>query len=245
MNPVLSIVIPAYNEQQYLPGTLTAIQAATTATAQAGARDGFEVEVIVVDNGSTDDTATIARRFGATVVTEPRRGIAVARNTGAVHAHAEWLFFIDADTTIPLDAITEALKVVDAGSVGGALRPEYQPSKRSVRLLCRLWEWYAARRNMAQGVAMFCTSRAFFALGGFNESMFMAEDSDFYHRLCRHGELLNQPAVFLNDVPVRPSLRRHEQWPAWKTIFWTNPVTTRLFLRSRRFWRGWYDTTPR
>ncbi|MGH3712664.1 MAG: glycosyltransferase [Micromonosporaceae bacterium] len=236
MNPTLSIVIPAYNEENYLPGTLAAIHHA--------AHDD-RVEVIVVDNGSTDATAEVARRHGAAVTVEPRRGIGAARNTGAVHADAEWLLFIDADTPIPDNAITEVLNALAAGAVGGALRPMYRPSKRSVRALCRLWQWYAVRRNIAQGVAMFCTRKVFFALGGFNESMFMAEDSDFYHRLCRHGDQIGQPALFLDHVPVCPSLRRHEQWPAWKMIFWTNPLTTRLFLRSRWFWRGWYDTTPR
>ncbi len=240
MTPALSIVIPAYNEEDYLPQTLATIQQAIHAYQSAAG-----VEVIVVDNGSSDATADHARRLGATVVVEPRRGIAAARNTGATHARAEWLFFIDADTPIPDNAITEVLRVFERGDIGGALLPVYRPSKRSVRALCRVWEWYAVRRNMAQGVAMFCIRSVFFRLGGFDETMFMAEDSDFYHRLNRHGEQINRPVVFLDHVPVRPSLRRHEQWPAWKMIFWTNPLTTRLFLRSRWFWRGWYDTTPR
>ena len=79
----ISVIIPAYNEEAYLPATLASInEAAATLTVSSGVR----VEILVVDNNSTDATATVARAAGAAVVREPKQGIARARNAGARHA---------------------------------------------------------------------------------------------------------------------------------------------------------------
>ena len=67
----LSIIIPAFNEADYLPSTLDSIQRASERLRD---RVDVEVEVIVVDNNSTDDTAAIAEAMGATVIGEPGEG---------------------------------------------------------------------------------------------------------------------------------------------------------------------------
>jgi glycosyltransferase involved in cell wall biosynthesis len=85
-----SVVIPAYNEESTLAASLTSI------TKQDYAGD---VEVIVVDNGSTDATADIARSFGVTVVSEPVRGVCQARQRGTELASGEIIVSTDADTT--------------------------------------------------------------------------------------------------------------------------------------------------
>ena len=87
----LSIVVPAFNEERLLPGTLDSINAAAQAFDAAG---GWEL--IVCDNNSTDRTAEIARAAGARVVFEPHNQISRARNTGAAAATGEWLLFVDA-----------------------------------------------------------------------------------------------------------------------------------------------------
>ena len=73
-----SIIIPAYNEEEYLPRTFTSLKKAMNAL------NGFNGEVVVTDNNSTDRTAAIAEESGARVVFEEHRQIARARNTGAV-----------------------------------------------------------------------------------------------------------------------------------------------------------------
>jgi glycosyltransferase involved in cell wall biosynthesis len=75
-----SIVIPAFNEEEFLPATLAAVRAAMAA--QTGACG----ELIVVDNNSTDRTAAVARSLGAQVVFEPVNQISRARNCGAAAA---------------------------------------------------------------------------------------------------------------------------------------------------------------
>src|ERR1017187_8030954 len=102
---LLSVLIPAFNEERHLPQTLTSLRDAI-----ASCRCG--VELIVVDNASVDRTADVARAFGATVVHEQIHNVARVRNVGARSAHGDALVFIDADTVVPqqfLDKVAEAM----------------------------------------------------------------------------------------------------------------------------------------
>lgn len=95
---VLSVVIPAFNEAEYLPVYLpTVIESLHRWERVSGARG----EIIVVDNASTDATAQIATEFGVRVVSEPVRNIGHVRNTGATIATGQYLFFTDADVALP------------------------------------------------------------------------------------------------------------------------------------------------
>src|SRR3954447_22566576 len=86
-NPMVSFVIPAYNEEALLPRTLAALTAAARALAES-------FEIVVGDDASTDRTAQVAREHGARVVRVERRQIAAARNAGARAAAGELLVFI-------------------------------------------------------------------------------------------------------------------------------------------------------
>src|SRR5205814_7885046 len=104
-----SIIIPAHNEEEYLPRLLDSIEVARSN--YSGGRD--QIEVIVADNLSTDRTAEVAAARGARVVTVTKRRIAAARNGGARAASGELLCFIDADSAVhprTFDTIDEAMK---------------------------------------------------------------------------------------------------------------------------------------
>ncbi|MFN8193726.1 MAG: glycosyltransferase family 2 protein [Nocardioidaceae bacterium] len=88
--PRFTVVVPAVNEERYLPACLASLAAQDF--------DG-EVEVVVVDNGSTDRTAEVARRLGARVVQEPRPGVCFARQAGTEQARGQIVVSTDADTT--------------------------------------------------------------------------------------------------------------------------------------------------
>lgn len=90
-----SVVVPAYNEAATLPAALTSLRRQEL--------DGDFFEIIVVDNGSDDATAEIARAHGARVVSEPRRGVCDARQAGVEAARGEFVVSTDADTTHPAD----------------------------------------------------------------------------------------------------------------------------------------------
>src|SRR6266705_1874053 len=85
----ISVVVPAFNEERLLPGSLGSIRAAM----EGFDRLGWTSELIVCDNNSTDRTAEIAKGAGAQVVFEPVNQIGRARNTGAARAGGDWIFF--------------------------------------------------------------------------------------------------------------------------------------------------------
>ncbi|MFJ9940612.1 glycosyltransferase [Streptomyces erythrochromogenes] len=240
-DPALSVIIPAYNEATYLPRYLPTVFTSLHAWEAVSGQKG---EVIIVDNASTDDTATVAKELGARVVTELVRSIGLVRNTGARAAEGRMLFFADADVALPLEAITAAVAAMDGGAVGGAIPPLYTPARLGARLLCAYWDHHRSRYGGAQGVAQFCTVDAFKAVHGYRTDYFMSEDMDFFARLTAHGRTAGSVAV-LEELRVRPSTRRYDTWSTARMVWWQNPVIVRLGLTSPRFWRNWYTTTVR
>jgi GT2 family glycosyltransferase len=101
--PTVSVVVPAWNAAATLPACLAALRAC----------DPAPDELIVVDDGSTDETAALARSAGCTVLSHPRsQGPAQARNRGATEATGELLVFVDADVVVPPDALGRAAAVL-------------------------------------------------------------------------------------------------------------------------------------
>jgi dolichyl-phosphate beta-glucosyltransferase len=107
--PFLSVVVPAYNEEARLTPTLDRVQE------YLGAR-GYESEILVVDNASTDRTAEVARAAGVEVLQEPRRGKGAAVRTGMLAARGQYVLFSDADLSTPIEEVEKLL----AGLRGGA-----------------------------------------------------------------------------------------------------------------------------
>ncbi len=91
---MISVVVPCYNEEKYLPRCLNSL------AAQDYPRDQYEI--VVVDGGN-DGTSGIAESFGARLVREPRRGVALARQRGADEARGEIIAITSADTEVPPD----------------------------------------------------------------------------------------------------------------------------------------------
>ena len=117
----LTIIVPAFNEEAYLVATLDSIQAAA---AQLRSRSNVDIDMIVVDNNSQNQTAAVARGRGARVVREPVQGIARARNAGARNADGEVLVFIDADVIVPHNLLQEVHAAMsDPDCVGGGVGP--------------------------------------------------------------------------------------------------------------------------
>src|ERR1043166_8587844 len=90
----ISVIVPAFNEEKLIRETLRSIAAAAEAFPEAG----WETEVVVCNNNSTDRTAELACAAGARVVFEPVSQIGRARNTGAEAASGDWFIFVDADS---------------------------------------------------------------------------------------------------------------------------------------------------
>lgn len=185
----ISIVIPMYNEARHIGRTLLA------ASKAAHAAD-IDCELIVVDNGSTDEGQQIARAFGAQVLLLPGLLIGALRNRGATVARGEWLAFIDADIEMPEDWLKQmfALAADDRGDVFGLdlhtpaaapwfaaawQRRSLRPSGRATRTV----QWLPSANLLMR-------KQWFDKVGGFNETLRTGEDKEYTLRLHRHGARL-------------------------------------------------------
>ena len=239
----ISVIIPAYNEERYLGETLNCLQRATGLLRERGS---VAIEIVVVDNGSTDATASIARSAGARLCEEAEHNIARVRNTGAYAASGQVLVFIDADVTVPESLLRRIDEVMaDETCLGGAVDTSYRPARHAVKLYLRMWRLLGKLTGMAQGATQFCRRDVLVSLAGYDETLFMGEDVDFYWRMKRLAKRTGARVCFIGDVQVSPSTRRFDRWSFWRILIWTNPLFILLFRRRQRTWREWYSSLPR
>jgi glycosyltransferase involved in cell wall biosynthesis len=191
---MISFIVPAYNEEAWVGRCVSAIRSGVEAL-------DVPYEIIVVDDASSDATASIARQQGAQVVRVEHRQISATRNAGARQAHGDILFFVDADTLVNTPAIQSALRSVGAGAVGGGCAPRFEgwlPLWCRLVLLTgeRLCRWL---RFFPSGACLFCTRSAFQAAGGFNENYYAAEELWFVAALKRQGRFVIIPETVVTS----------------------------------------------
>jgi glycosyltransferase involved in cell wall biosynthesis len=235
---ILSFVVPAYNEERYLPDCLQSILDET-----AG-RDG--IEIIVVNNASTDHTREIALRYpGVRVVDEPRKGLPHARQAGFLASSGRLIANVDADSRLPQGWVTHVLSAFNEDTTLVALSGPlvyYDLSPRESMLVrifyATAWITYALNRyvlrvgSMVQGGNFVLTRDALERIGGFNLAItFYGEDTDLARRLPEVGRV-----HFTFDLKMFSSARRLKKegifTMAWRysvnylwTIFLKRPYT--------------------
>ena len=221
----ISIIIPAYNEEKYLGPGIAAMQA-EIARAQR-VRPGLAVEVILVDNASTDRTAALAAAAGYCVVPEKEHNIAKVRNTGAAAATGEVIVTIDADSCIGEGTLEEVLQTLEGGAVGGGCPIRLDDRSWHLRALAALGT-FLVERAMGLGAGLyFCRRADFVAVGGFAETLYAAEDLDFAKRLKAHGKKAGQPFKNLRHSVMTTSARKVRLFGFGRM----------LLLALRTFWR--------
>jgi len=187
--PFISIVIPAHNEEQFLPETLLAIKNQTYTN----------FEVIVVDNNSTDATAEIAKKYGATVISEKIKGVAAARQAGFMTAKGSIIASTDADTIVPrnwLSRIAEKFGArPDMVAYGGLYSLYSGPlSARMAFPDIAYLAWCLDRLVSGSwslpGSNMTVRTDAFKSVGGFNTDKHVMEDIDISRRLAKIGKVV-------------------------------------------------------
>ncbi|HWB99611.1 MAG TPA: glycosyltransferase, partial [Bryobacteraceae bacterium] len=178
----LSVIVPAFNEERLLAGSLQSLKAACAPLANRG----WIFELIVCDNNSTDGTAAIARAEGAKVVFEPFNQIAKARNTGAAAATGEWLLFVDADSSPTRELIADLIDAIETGRyLAGGAALEMDAGGPVGRLLLAWWNWASRMGRWFAGAFIFVETAAFRQIGGFDERYFAGEEIDLSRRLKR------------------------------------------------------------
>jgi glycosyltransferase involved in cell wall biosynthesis len=236
----VSVIIPAYNEEQRLPQTLGRIGKALSIGV-------YPSEIIVVDNDSQDGTKQIAEASGAKVFVEKEHNISKVRNTGAENATGDVLVFIDADTLVP-DTLFQKITAVmeDEKCFGGAVAVEYEDFERKwVKFYLLGWKFWGTVFNMKQGAAQFCRTPVFEELEGYDQTIFMGEDVEFYWRLSRFAGRNKGYLYFIEHPKVITSARRFDKMSLWKIVLLTHPIFIRLAWRKKSFWKDWYERAIR
>src|SRR3954468_16856685 len=145
---MISIIVPAFNEEAILGATLDSIRAAAAAFEEAG----FTSELIVCDNNSTDATAAVGQGHGARVVFEAVNQIGRARNTGAAAATGEWLVFVDADSVPPRALFADVARAIASGRcMAGGSTVAIQHPALAVRLMVAGWNLTSRLMRWAAG----------------------------------------------------------------------------------------------
>jgi len=193
--PSLSVVIPAFNEESVLPVLLEMISRQTLRPR----------EVIVADANSTDRTREIARGFGAVVV---EGGLpSVGRNRGAQRAGGDYLVFLDADAVLPDDGFfARSLAEMEARNLASAC-PDITATEG---LRARVFFWIytrfvrltVRRHPHAIGTCIFIRRGVHEAIGGWDETIFYAEDNDYGHRASKLGTF-----GYLDEIVKTPPRR--------------------------------------
>lgn len=220
--PFVSVIVPAYNAACTLPATLRALAAQTYPPER--------YEVIVVDDGSTDDTSALAMAHGARVLRQPHQSPAAARNAGACVARGEVLLFTDADCEPAEDWIAALVAALEPGVAGA--KGVYQTRQRAVlpRFVQAEFEDKYARLAKHTWIDFVDTYSAayrridFEAEGGFDPTFptASAEDIELSFRMAAHGRRLR-------FVPGAVVYHQH-------------PTTLYAYLRRKAvygFWRGY------
>lgn len=206
-----SLVVPARNEEAYLPRLLETVQAARGR--YHGGHDA--VEVIVADNVSTDRTAEIARAQGCRVVRVEKRVIGAVRNAGARAAQGDILCFVDADARVHPETFNAIERLLGTGRyVGGASGVRLERLSFGIAVTLALMLPMVWLTGMDTGVT-FCRRNDFEAIGGYAEDLKFAEDVKLLLDLRRLGRRRGQRLGRTRSAKAVASTRKFDRYGEW------------------------------
>jgi glycosyltransferase involved in cell wall biosynthesis len=236
----ISVIIPAFNEERLLGESLREVR-----RAMAGLTDrGWQTELIVCDNNSTDRTAEIARAAGARVVFEPVNQIARARNSGAAAASGDWFIFVDADSHPSRGLFADVADAISGGCcLAGGSTVRMETGHRMGRVGNALWNWVSRTRRLMAGSFIFVEAGAFREVGGFSHELFAGEELDLSQRLKKLGRKRGRQLVILHRHPLLTSPRKLHLYTQRELLrfFFKAAFATKRVLRSREECHPWYD----
>jgi len=249
MNPKVAVVIAAYNAKAFIEETLQSVFAQTLA----------DIEIIVVDDGSTDGTGDIFRRYSdrrLTVIRQQNSGVSAARNAGLAAVRAPYVFFLDADDMLAPNALSRMADTLDhnpdrVACFGHHIKIAENGSDLSTRSYIR-WKLLPAdgtlrhliAKNFICGAICVRTDAAR-KVGGFDPVLELGEDWDFWCRLAVLGDFAAMP----NDIilmyrqrfdSANYRLRKSPLRPNYQAldVIYSNPEICRRFsvgeLQRRR-----------
>lgn len=228
--PAISVIIPARNEERYIKAALASAAGQTLPISQ--------LEVIVVDNGSTDETRAMVEAFrmaepalALTLLQHDQPGVAGAKNRGAAASRGRYLIFLDADSRMAPDLGQRILEQACRGHAAGSIRVVADSRDRLDLAFFELMEFGKVRFGI-RAQMFYCERAIFWQVGGFNERLQVAEDREFLARLQRSGF----PVCHLQKSEIATSTRRLHRLP-WRLGMLT--MFGRWALASQGIGRQW------
>jgi glycosyltransferase involved in cell wall biosynthesis len=224
-----SIIIPAHNEEKYIGNTLEKI------IGQDYPTENFEV--FVIENGSTDKTYEIAKKFemnNVSVLVSPTKGVSLARNfgVGKISANSEWTIFLDADTLLESDFLkdlnTFLQKYSDKNYTIGTASIRPFPDTRKARIWFSFWNF--CHKIFKVSFAIQIVKSSLLVDIKYDVGMEMGEDLKFIKDARKFGKFF-----FFSTSRVSSSTRRFEKVGWWKLfIQWTIVANLPHFLQKKQ-----------
>jgi glycosyltransferase involved in cell wall biosynthesis len=236
----ISVVIPAFNEEKLIATTLGNINAARAAFTALG----WESELIVCDNNSTDRTAELSCAGGAKVVFESVNQISRARNRGAAAATGDWLIFVDADSYPSAELFAAVAGEIQKGDcLAGGCTVKLDGRYPVASCVTNGWNLLSRFMRWAAGSFLFCEAAAFRQLGGFSQELFASEEIDLSQRLKTLARQTGKRLVILHRTPLVTSARKMHLYTPWEHVrFLTKTVLLcGRTLKNRQECLTWYD----
>ncbi len=208
MNPHISVIIPANNEEKYIEKTLQSLRE----------QNFLNYETIVVCNGCTDQTENIAQKFlnqNTTIISLENANVSLARNTGARKANGKILLFLDADTLLEPSTLQKiSQEFFDSVSVATTItKPDNPKLKYTLALSLKNFYNKTGVYNGCSGV-LICKKNDFHSAGGYPE-LAVKEHRKLIVELKKLGEYK------VIDTTTTTSMRRFEKWGlTGATYFW-------------------------
>ena len=197
---MLSIIIPAHNEERYVEQCLRSIKN----------QKFSDYEIIVICDSCTDKTKDIAKKYTKKVHEIKKKNVSAARNYGANKAKGDVLVFLDADCVIAPNLLTEINKTIQQGYIGGVCKTKSLEQLWKAKIMWSLGNFFRHFFVAASGM-LFCKANEF---TGYDESRHLAEDTDLILKLKKKGKM-----KYITNSFIKTSSRRLETEGYCWTIF--------------------------
>lgn len=201
--PLVSVIIPVYNMEEYLAEAVDSVLASTYPN----------IEVLIIDDGSTDHSSEIAQTYSRKdprvhFYSQPNQGVSTARNLGLQKAKGEFVLPVDADDKISSDFIEKAVNILQNQSQIKIVTCELMlfGEKNGIKKYRKYKKSLLARKNIIDACALYRSADAL-KIGGYNEEIIGREDWEFWISMLKNGgEVYHLP-----EVGVYYRIRQHSK----------------------------------
>lgn len=230
MSDLISIVIANYNYAEFLAEAIRSAQQQTYSN----------IEIIYIDDGSTDNSLDVAREFDITILSQQNQGVCAARNNAVEFAKGQYILFLDADDILMPNAVEHLYQLMqqsepDVGYIYAQM--EYFDHKSGLFESKEFCPKALAKGNYISVTCLFNRAK-FLQVGGFDRGLVAREDWELFIRLWHHGikgRLLAEPIL---------KCRKHKDGQKVRFNTQKYVIATKLFYKYPRFFIKKFLTKP-